>query len=212
MAHMSTHRSRYSPTFSPLILADSFTAANGTGNNGRAPDIVNVPGAAWATITGTIDIQSNQLNPATYASNMVKATLDPKRYNGRIFVTYQKGQTSGVWDFTQLFFRHQDATNFWCLTAGKLNNVDTFKIQETIDNVTTDRATAAVTFTDNKVHVLRLDFNGPYIVATCDGANEISYGSAATLLNVTTVGILLFQTAIITNKPRLDDFAFYDLT
>jgi hypothetical protein len=193
----------------PLRISDSFTAANGTTLAARAPDIVNTPGNTWQVTDGTWDIQGNQGNPATFAASLAKMTIDAGQKDGIALVTWKAGQTTGDSDFVQFLFRYVDANNFWCLTAGLVTGVHTWKLQEVVTGTATDRATGSLVYTANAVHVLRVSLAGAAIAGQLDGAGDLSYGSAASGLTATKLGILLYMNGAITNKARVDDFQVY---
>lgn len=196
---------------SPLIVADSFTAANSTNLNGRMPDVINTPGAAWAVGAGGYQIQSNAAWPSSYASSIARVTYDTGVADANLKLTYRTGQTTAVSEFVQILFRFVDTQNFWCLTFGKLSSAGLWKIQEVVSNSATDRATGTYTYAANTNYVLDLTFNGASVSALRDGANSISYNSASTFLTATIVGVLIFQLETITNRPTFDDFQVYTL-
>lgn len=192
----------------PLIIADSFAGVNGTSINGRIPNILNTPGNAWVLETGTFTIQSNA---AQSASGTTRCVIDAENPNLIVKFTYKTGQLSaGNNDFCQLAFRFVDSQNFWCVTLGKVGGVSTWKLYETVNNSTLEKASGSYTYVANTIYTLSLTANGASITATYNGGTAISIANAASLLTATKVGIINRSDAS-TNLPVFDDFQVYTL-
>lgn len=178
-------------TWLPTPLAyDTFTGANGTSldahtSNTTGPDSQTVVGRAWTERSGDWDIQSNRANPdgaaiATVAGGLADVVVDCTVNGGAA------GQPA-------ICLRYADTSNYWFLQADRANNQ--FELHEYNATVDTVRANAAVVINDSTDYDLRAICDGQTIDGFLDGANKITYGTAALNETATIHGLYSDNTA-----------------
>lgn len=186
---------------------DTFTDTNGTAIASHAPDIAP-SGAAWANTDGTITIQSNTFNPATFTSSVAQARIESGVANGKINLRVKFGTTPGGGGAVfgiGCVFRYTDSSNFWQVRANQ--NSSLLELFEHNGGVATQRAFISKTFSNNTDYEMSVTFNGSSIVATIDGGSMISYNSAAHNQTATIVaGRIVMSGTLSATPPRLDNF------
>lgn len=188
-------------TWLPTPLAyDTFTAANGTSldahnSDTSGPDSQTTPSESWTEESGDWDIQSNRANP----DGAGIATVDVSKADVLVDCTVNGGAAGQP----AICLRIADTANYWYLQADRANNQ--FELHEYNATVDTVRASAAVTFNDSTDYDLRGICDGQTINGFANGANKISYGSAALNENETEHGLYSDNTAC-----EFDDFLVFD--
>lgn len=187
-----------------VVVADAFTASNGTDINGRTPPTAPV-GSTWAEIDGGMQITSNAAVPTTSATRSTAVTdhneadLD--------FTVEADGGASGASSVISrdsgLLIRYSDANNYWLVTVN--TNADVFRIVERNATTETVRASASVTINGGTFYTLTAQVSGTSIVAQIDGGNQITYGSA-TLNQTAEFHGFHFRNA----DARIDDYSTDD--
>lgn len=169
------------------LILDQFTDTNGTAIGSHTIAPTNVPATSWTAQVGTFQIQSNSVQNIGGAANG-HCTLDAGVANCTLSgdVTCPD-QATGVNQDTGLVGRWSNASNYW--RVGINEQDDLFRIVERAATVNTSRASASVTFGVGSTGAIRASFLAQSITATVDGANEISYGSAALNESATVHGV-----------------------
>lgn len=194
----------------PLIVGDSFTDDNGTDFNGRTPDVINTPGNTWSGTNGQLQIQSNKIVPTSTGEVTVKSIYDLEVASYLTKLTYYHGQTTGASMFGQILFRYQDATHFIALSFGVLNSNSIWKITTANGGSYVDIDTDTFTFAANTPYAISLQASGNDFIATVNGGTALS-ATSSLFAAATSIGLLLYQSTTITNKPAMDDFQAYTL-
>lgn len=186
-------------TWLPTPLAyDTFTDTNGVSLDAHAsdtsgPDSQATASRAWTEESGDWDIQSNKANPDGAAI----ATIDAGQADVVVDLTVDGG-TAGQ---PAICLRFADTNNYWFLQADRANNQLELHEYASGDTV---RANAAVTFNDSTDYDLRAICDGQKIDGFADGANKISYASAALNETKTEHGLYADHT-----ECEFDDFLVF---
>jgi hypothetical protein len=172
------------------ILEDTFTAADNTSLDAHTIAPINRPATAWTERNGDWKIVGNEAKLAVGLQAAI-ATCDPgiadcilecsvKNDNTKTGSTYDDG----------IVARYADASHLWQISISKSGNA--FRIVETDTTVTT-RASAVISITAT-YYTIKATLAGQSITATLDGANPLSYASAALNQTVTVHGIRGYAT------------------
>ena len=198
-------------TEGPLVVGDSFTAADGTDLNGRTPDVINTPGNTWSATANTLAVASNKITPVVSATDVtVQATYDLEASNYLAKLTFYYGQTSGNAMLCQIIFRYQDATHFLSLSFGKYLGASLWKIMSHNGGTITDLTVGTYTFSNNTPYVISLQASWNDIVATVNGGTTLTTSSEL-FATATGIGVMIYERTTITNKAAIDDFQVYTL-
>lgn len=185
-----------------LIVFDTFTGADDTDLNGRAPDAINTPGQTWVAAASNAKITDNRFAPGGTTART--ATYALGQSDARIICAYKTGDHATD-DFLQLQFRYQNATNFWYLLLGKAGGSGVWKLCKYVSGSNTDVQTGSFSYAANIWHVVEVEYNAGDIVARYDGGNELTASGQTDLADQTGVGV----TFLANGTPRVDDYQVY---
>lgn len=181
-------RARGSRSAGPTtLILDQFTDTNGTAIASHTIAPTNVPATSWTAQVGTWQIQTNRAQNIGGAANG-HFTSDAGVANCTISgdVTCPD-QSTGVNQDTGLVARWSDASNYW--RVGINEQDDLFRIVERATASNTSRASTSVTFGIGSTGAISAVFSAQSITATVNGANQITYGSAALNESATVHGV-----------------------
>jgi hypothetical protein len=167
-----------SAVLQPTCLS-TFTAANGTSLDAITPEV----GGAWTEQNGDWDVQSNRANPDGAAIATVDSGLDDAIVDCVV--------NGGAGDQPAIVLRYSGG-DYWYLQADRANNQ--LELHE-LNGGDTVRANAAVAIANSTDYDIRAIAYSQTVDGFLDGANKISYGSAALNENVTVHGIRAENTA-----------------
>jgi fibronectin type 3 domain-containing protein len=157
------------------LLKDTFTDSNGTALASHTMDV----GSGWTIGSGAVAVQSNK---AVFSATG-QAVADAGRADCTLSVKFRCTDTN---QYGVIPFRYVDESNFWFLYIDAGNRI---RIFEKASGSNTTRATTTISYTANNDYTVTVTLLGASIVATFDGGNGGSYGSAATGLSATKHGI-----------------------
>lgn len=181
--------SRVLPAVVATYLSDHFTGADGTNINAHTPDVGS---GSWVNLTSNFTIQTNRAAPNAAAS-LSYFDIGVSDFTASVIIN--RGSLAAQ----RLVIRLTDASNYWCVTFA--GNSTTYSITERVAGTDTVRATdATISAATGGDHTLTITCSGAAISATFDGGHGISYGSAATNVTATKVGIKSVNTS-----DRFDD-------
>jgi hypothetical protein len=170
------------------IIEDIFTDTAATSLNLHTITPTNTPATAWTEAIGDWKIGTNKAATVTNTDYSI-ATVDAGIANVTIsvdaisnsVVTNELSRAAGI------ILRYTNASNYWAVVINP--NTDHFMIIEKNNGTETVRAQATVTLEVATSYALSCTASGQSITATLDGANDISYNSAALNETVTVHGI-----------------------
>ena len=168
------------------VVYDTFTDTDATALNLHAPDI-NVAGNPWVPVS-TVITSNKADGTSTYNGARILTTLSDCK------ITFDCDNTgdAATSDRDSGIRLRRNATGRWQVTISKYSDV--FRIVEYDGNYTVRTSASVVIGTGT--HTLVAIANGQTISATCDGANDITYGSAAAFLTEKEHGMALYTTSV----------------
>jgi len=184
-----------SDVLQPTCLS-TFDASNGTGLDAITPEV----GGTWTEQSGNWEIQGNRAVAdqdsvtATVSSGIADVVCD-------VEVFMPSGARSA------LVFRLSDSTNYWHLSLR--NPDDDVRLIETVDAVSTTRASSAFTVTDDQTYALRVTADGQDIQGYADESTRLAYASASFNETATLHGL---RRDAGVNTQAWDKFAVYPRT
>lgn len=186
----------------PTALS-TFTAPNGTSLDAITPEV----GGVWTEDAGDWDIQGNRAQPNTtlqYNIATISTSIADLICDCIVrLITYDANTLPG------LALRLTDTSNYWHITiAGGGNQIRIYEVNASVRTLRASAAVAIVADTDYNLRAIAYDQTIDVFV---DGANKITYGSAALNETTTTHGIVSwFQAGVF--ESELDNFAIYSRT
>lgn len=157
------------PDLGRTLVYDTFTDTNGVPLTSHVPNIA--PGG-WVAGRGTFDIQSNR---ASWLTNGTPAdsiqTIDTGRSDCALSAIVQM---NSVYTSVGIAFRVLDADNSFFAAI----QTDIFYVLRQIAGVPALLDTKSFTLPQNGDHVIRVALYGSSIIATLDGAHEMSITDA----------------------------------
>jgi hypothetical protein len=179
-----------------LLIAEEFTAVNGTNLSGRAPSPINVPGTVWSVFgTATWTIQSGRATKTSGGGqNLVVANAGVA--NAVIVCDVTVGNSA---ERQGLAIRATDTNNLWIFGW---NNSNVIQIFERTAGAGAVRASAALTLTVGSTHEFAVVCSGTTIIGFVDGVQYVSYATATAHQSVTNHGLYAGSTA----APAWDNF------
>lgn len=181
------------------LVYDTFTDADSTALESHTISPTNTPSTAWTTdaftITGNKAVNESTAVRRTARCNSGKANCT---VSAKVAIAGDEGSALTA-RCSGLIVRYSDADNYWWVCIHNRNN--TFYIIERNATTETVQASASVTIADGVEYLISAVLNGTTITATLDGANQISYASAALNSTATVHGLIAY---LINNT--FDDF------
>ena len=177
-----------------VIIRDEFVGPDTTLLTAHAISPINVPLAAWLSLTGGMQIVSNRA--ALIADSSLRNHVVLGASDCIISATGYTGQATDV-DTVALEFRVVDINNRWSVLFGLSGGVTrNLLLYEVAAGVATLRASSAFAYTPNTAHAISVTVSGANISATVVGATTatVSYTSTSHI-TATKHGIYLGQTS-----------------
>lgn len=162
-----------------IQVSDSFTDTTGTDLSAHTVSPTNVPGGSWTELTNTWQIAGGvNAGLITSGAQNSSASIPCGFADGNLSVEADSAATNTATSGDcGLIVRASDSNNFF--KFGVNAQADAFRIVERNGGTNTTRATTSITITPGTYYTVTVNLNGQTVTAQLDGANEISYGSAA---------------------------------
>lgn len=159
-----------------------FTASNATALISYTPD----NGSAWTHAEGTFEIQSNKVQPLTYAASNATAVTDVGQNTYTISAKMTKG-TSGVVSYYSIVLRYTDLNNFIKITL----TTDTLYCYKTVAGTTTQVGSSVVVgaLDDTTEHTYEIVVSASQFDLTVDGTLRFDNYAIDAALTGNKVGI-----------------------
>jgi hypothetical protein len=191
-----------SAVLQPTCLS-TFTAANSTSLDAITPEVGN----AWTEQQGDWEIQSNKAQESSPADKD-SATIDTGISDFLVDATVVGYHSGSDIVNPKVLLRFTDLANYWILEVRVHDN--SIKITERTGDVETNRASVGVTINSATAYDARAIAYAQTIDMFLDGANKISYASAASNETETLVGIMVGVGGTPgANTAKFDNFAVY---
>lgn len=174
----------------PVLIADAFTASDGTDLAGRTPD-TTTGGATWSEAAGNWQISSNKATKVS-ASERGACVVNCGESTGIILTCVARSSVANASldRCTGFMVRRADGNNLWMV--GINAQADLFVIVERNASTNTTRASASLTIGNTTDYALDVTLSGQTLTAHLDAANEISYGSASLNESTTIHGMMAY--------------------
>lgn len=177
--------------YSSVLIEDAFTDTNGTSLDAHVIAPTNPLGLSWVEQVNNWSISSNKAVEVTGVSRCI-ATVNVAKANCTITVkANSRASGAPTTNDCGIAARYTNTNNYWQI--GINDNVNIFRIVERNAATETSRASVAKTITGGTEYTLVAVLNGTTITATIDGADEISYGSAALNQSTTVHGMKAYM-------------------
>lgn len=159
-------------TVAPVtLILDQFTDTDATALESHTIAPTNTPAASWASDSGAMDINGNKARGTVLAGGLISYVCNSGVSDGVVSADVTP-VASGV---TGLVLRRNSNVNDWTLIIDV--DADLFRLYEHTTGFTL-RASTAATIVVGNTYALSATLSGTSIVATVDGANQISFSSS----------------------------------